>query len=424
MTGVILGLTILAACPAARDARWAGDADTAIRAAHACLNRAPDDVESQLELSRALALDGQLDEARTWADRALATAPAAPDPRVWRARLAYWDGDLETARATLTPVLETLDAPEAWALAGRVEMARGDARRAEVLFTTALTLAPTVEARLGRAHARSRLGRGAEAFSDLDAACRQDDCRDQWRWWRNSAPVAVHAESEVLVGTRGDGTQVDSTVHGTLAAPWGLRIGPIASMRARTDTEADAAVGAIASQNIGANLRLDVELQAGLLRETLPLWDVRGTFVISRLGPLWLELTGRYLDFVDDGAAIAEPTVCGDAGRWGGCARYSAVFPEQGPETVRHFGLLQGWIGLSRALTFRWGAGGGNTNDFMIAREQSAAWSAVGYGGLEWFFSRQHGVSATYTFRHEDQNQAEALDLHQLGFAYDLRLGW
>lgn len=422
MMALLVGLLALDACPEARTARWSGDAPAAEMAARACVERAPTDADALLELSRALSLSGRRDEALVWADRAVEVAPSAPDPRVWRARLSFWAGHLDRARADLAPVLESFDSPEAWELAGRIALADGDADRAEILFTTALGLAPSEPAQVGRAAARTRLGRPSRAFSDLDVVCRSSDCAEHWRWWRNLAPVAVHARSEVTTGLAGGGALLDSVARGTFGAPFGLRLGPIAAVRARTDVDPDVALGGILGQSLGRRLDLEVQGRFGLGSGTLPSIDVRGRLVVSGLGPLWLTLGGRYLDFEEDSAAIAEPTLCGDAGRWGGCGRYSAVVPES--QGVRHFGLLQGWFALSKRWGLRGGAGGGNTNDFMLVRKAEAAWSIVGYGGVEHLFSRRHALSLTYTFRHEEQLDDAPRNLNQVSLAYDLRLGW
>lgn len=423
MSVAIIGLIILSACPDARDARWSGDAAEARARAQACLERAPHDVEAMLELSRALALDGDYERATAWADRALETAPDAIDPRVWRARLAFWSGDLERARVTLAPTLESLDAAEAWELAGRIAMADGDLFRAETMFTTSLNLAASDPARLGRASARTRAGRRHDAFSDLDVVCKQGRCTDHERWWRTLAPVRVSAETQLLAGLRTGGVQTDTTVAATFGAPMGLRLGPVVAARTRTELDPDVAVGAQLSQTLGSRLEARADLRFGVANTTMPSLDLRGSLVVNGLGPLWLDLGGRYLDFDTDSAGIIQPSVCGDAGRWGGCARYWAVIPSE--DEVRHFGMAQGWVTLWRPLLARFGAGGGTTNDFMIARGVEAAWSALAYGGVEWLFSRQHGVTATYTFRHEDQTGfQEPLDLHQVTLGYELRLAW
>jgi len=415
-------LVALAACPRARDARWAGDARAAEAAARTCVARAPEDAAALLELSRALALGAHWPEARTWAHRARAAAPDAAEARIWSARLAYWAGDLRRAQAELEPVLDDLSAPEAWELAGRIALAAGEARRAEVLFTTSLALDDEITpARFGRAAARARLGEPGAAFDDLDAACRSTRCRDHWRGWRNLAPIAAHGRSEALTGLRGDGAQVDSTLSARFSLPRGLGLGPVAVARVRTDAEADAALGASVSQRLTRHLRLGAEARFGLARATLPAADVRGALSISALGPLWIDVGGRYLSFSDEEAGVFEPRVCGDAGVVGACGRYSAVFSAG---SLRHFGLLQGWANIDRRWTLRAGTGGGTTNDFMVVRRATAAWSIVGYGGFEYLFGRRHGASLTYTYRRESQPGGARLDLHQLGLAYDLRLGW
>jgi hypothetical protein len=400
VSGAILGLVLLAACPDARDARWRGDADQAEAAARACLSRAPEDADAMLELSRALALRNRTEDAVIWADRAIVAAPEAPDPRVWRARLAFWAGEL----------------------AARIALAEGDAARAEALFTTSLTLSPSEPAHLGRAVARARTGRAWGAFADLDAVCRASGCPDRVRWWRNLAPVRATVEAQALAGLRGGGVQTDSALRASLAAPFGLRLGPIATLRTRTDIDPDAAVGAQVAQALGERVEVHAEAQLGLGSGILPIVDLRGGVGLTGFGPVWLELDGRFLEFEDASAGIIQPSVCGDAGRWGACGRYSAVVPSG--DVVRHFGLAQGWVGLTRQLLARLGTGGGNINDFLIARDVEAAGSFVAYAGLEWLFSRHHGISATYTFRYEDQTAAEPLDLHQFGLGYDLRAAW
>lgn len=422
MSVAILGLVALAACPSAREARWRGDADGATAAAKACLTRAPGDGDAMLELSRAHALAGLTEDAVIWADRAIVAAPEAPDPRVWRARLSFWAGDLDDARAILGPALEHLDAAEAWELAARIALAEGEPKRAEALFTTSLTLAPSEPAHLGRAAARARTGRPWGAFTDLDAVCRDSGCPGQDRWWRNLAPVQTSATLEALAGIRGGGLQTDASLRASFGTPFGLRVGPIAALRTRTDVDPDAAVGAQVAQSLGARVEVRAEAQLGLGSGILPAVDLRGAVVTTGLGPAWLEVGGRFLDFEDASAGIVGPSLCGDFGRWGACGRYSLVLPSD--DQARHFGLAQGWVTLSRRLLTRLGSGGGNTNDFMIARGVEAAGSFVAYGGVEWLLSRHHGVSATYTFRYEDQEQADPLALHQVGLSYELRAGW
>jgi Tfp pilus assembly protein PilF len=129
----------------------------------------PVDAARELALGREALKDGHVEEARQHLEAAAQADPGAAEPRLDLAELLISEGaDLEHAEGLLRET-QTLQVERArWAhLSGALKELRGDEAGAGEAYRAALELAPDPDLRLRRGLLLLRLGKAAEAESEL-----------------------------------------------------------------------------------------------------------------------------------------------------------------------------------------------------------------------------------------------------------------
>jgi YaiO family outer membrane protein len=161
-------------CPSADTLYRRGRGAEAEAAARACVQERPSDVGGWMSLSRALAALERFDEARGWAEKALASYPEDADLLLWKARLLAWTGHRREARGLLEAVPERAFA-DADNLRFRADLAFDlkDHEGALVDYEAWQHLRPWGDRAffLRRGECRQVLGREEEARRDFERAC-------------------------------------------------------------------------------------------------------------------------------------------------------------------------------------------------------------------------------------------------------------
>jgi Tfp pilus assembly protein PilF len=129
----------------------------------------PVDAARELALGREALKDGHVEEARQHLEAAAQADPGAAEPRLDLAELFISEGaDLEHAEGLLLEAQTLQVEPARWArLSGALKELRGDEAGAGEAYRAALELAPDPDLRLRRGLLLLRLGKAAEAESEL-----------------------------------------------------------------------------------------------------------------------------------------------------------------------------------------------------------------------------------------------------------------
>lgn len=336
------------------------------------------------------------------------------------AREARWSGDLrgaeQAARACLEQSPEDADAlmelSRSLGLQGRLEEAQREADKAR-------SQAPnpsSVSAWQARLYGWE--GRMASARQALRLACADDCPSERWSLWQRSAPLRLESTSAIWAREEREALiDTELAAEARLGQAVWLRPRTAARWRSPSATPDDLVVG-LGLRTTHRRLSFRVALSRGLRARSLPEWDGSAGVEYRLHRAYSVELSLRALSFREGASGILRPGLCAEWGRTGLCVRPSAIWLSN---RVRAFALLQGWYILGPRYDLRFGAGGGNTTDFLLLRAPQTGRSGVAYVGLGTSPWRLLRFGLDYALRVE-ATETTAI-IHRLGVGLTFHLG-
>jgi len=413
-----------ASCPAARALRVTGRAAAAEAAARACLADDAEDVETWVELSRAVGYQRRFDEALHWADRSLERYPGDADIAVWRVRLLAWSGRLPVAHAAFAALVArspaALDDPETAMLQVDLDFWGRDWVAATDGFTAYLARFPDdAEALRKRGLAWRERGDGARAVADLERSCSLGDrtsCLAADDVERRDARVSVRLEPGFVHEALAD--EVSTRLEALVRVAGELQLGLAGEVRLRgagAGFAEDTLSTFLASwRTTGFALAGAVGIGPGAeFSPRLNTWIEPSLELLS--DRLWAHLRLWRLSFADAGAYIVSPALDATFGPVNVELRYFLALEDGGDAT--HSVVARVRWAVARGLELELGGGGGDATDSLSQPTAGPRGHGLVMAGVTWEPVWRHAVGLHYALRLERAG-ARAADRHELALSY------